>query len=157
MYQLAITFDNRYWERNRKWDRFCNTEKKAADSHYWKQGRMAQYSTSSQSSAPSHPQSFITLLQTALSWNSLKLSRQPSSIAKSPSLFTPRVDLSDKLGRDGKLNGNEHKCRIANNLCFYCRLKEHKIDGCPRKQLLRAWLTTLEKQKTLLSENLLEN
>ena len=34
MYQLAITFDNCYWERNRKRDRFCNTEKKAVDSHH---------------------------------------------------------------------------------------------------------------------------
>jgi len=157
MYQLAITVDNRYWERNCKRDRFCNTEKEAADSHHWKQGRMAQYSASSQSSAPSRPQSFITLLQTALSQNSLKPSRQPSSIAKSPSPSTPRVDLSNKLGRDDKLNGNEHKRHIANNLCLYCGLKEHKIDGCPRKQPLRARLTTLEKQKTLLSENLLEN
>ena len=41
MYQLAITFDNCYWERNHKWDRFRNTEKEAADSHYWKQRKMA--------------------------------------------------------------------------------------------------------------------
>jgi len=34
MYQLAITFDNRYWERNHKRDRFRNTEKKAVDSHH---------------------------------------------------------------------------------------------------------------------------
>jgi len=33
MYQLVITFDNRYWERNRERDRFWNTEKDAADSH----------------------------------------------------------------------------------------------------------------------------
>ena len=34
MYQLAITFDNRYWERNRERNRFRNTEKEAADSHH---------------------------------------------------------------------------------------------------------------------------
>ena len=33
MYQLAIIFDNRYWERNRKRDHLRNTEKDAADSH----------------------------------------------------------------------------------------------------------------------------
>jgi len=33
MYQLTITFDNRYWERNCERDRF-NTEKEAADSHH---------------------------------------------------------------------------------------------------------------------------
>jgi len=40
MYQLAITFDNRYWEQNRKRDRLQNTEKDAADSHNQKQGKM---------------------------------------------------------------------------------------------------------------------
>jgi len=34
MYQLAITFDNRYWERNCKRDCFHNTEKEAADSYH---------------------------------------------------------------------------------------------------------------------------
>jgi len=132
-------------------------EKEAADSYHRKQGRMTQYSASSQSSAPSHPQSSTTLPQTAPSRSSQKPSRQPSSIVKSPSLSTPHVDLSDKLGRDGKLNGNERKRHIGNNLCLYCGSKDHKVDGCPRKQLVRARLTTLEKQETPLSENLSEN
>jgi len=34
MYQLAITFNNRYWEQNCERDRFCNMEKEAADSHH---------------------------------------------------------------------------------------------------------------------------
>jgi len=55
MYQLAITFNNRYWERNRERDCFRNTEKEAVDSHHQKQSRMAQYSASLQSSAPSRP------------------------------------------------------------------------------------------------------
>jgi len=157
IYQLAITFDNRYWEQNRKQDRFRNTEKEAADSHHQKQGRMTQYSASSQSSALSCPQSFMTLPQTVPSQSSQKPSRRLSSIVKLPSPSTPRVDLSDKLGRNSKLNGNACKCRINNNLCLYCRSKDHKVDGCPRKQLVRARLTTLEEQETLLSENLLEN
>ena len=57
MYQLAITFDNRYWERNRERDRLRNTEKDAADSHNRKQGRMTQFSASSQNSVPPCPQS----------------------------------------------------------------------------------------------------
>jgi len=157
MYQLAITFDNRYWERNRERDCFCNTKKEAADSHHRKQDRMAQYSASSQSSALSCPQSSMTPPQTAPSRNSLKPSKRPSSIAKSPSPSTPHVDLSNKLGRDSKLNSNERKRRIDNNLCLYCRSRDHKVDRCPRKQTVRAWLTTLENQETPLSENLLEN
>jgi len=72
MYQLAITFDNRYWERNRERDRFRNMEKEAADSHHRKQGRMAQFSASSQSSTLSRPQSSTASPQTAPSRNSQK-------------------------------------------------------------------------------------
>jgi len=132
-------------------------EKEAADSHHRKQSRMAQFSSSSQSSAPSRPQSSITLPQTVPSQSSQKPSRRPSSIVKSPSPSTPHVDLSNKLGRDGKLNGNKRKCCIDNNLCLYHGSKDHKVDGCPRKQPVRARLTTLEKQETPLSENLSEN
>jgi len=157
MYQLAITFDNRYWERNHERDRFRNTEKEAADSYHRKQGRMAQFSASSQSSAPSRPQSSTAPPQTAPSRNSQKPPRASSSIAKLPSPSTPHVDLSDKLGRDGKLNGNERKRRIDNNLCLYYRSKDCKVDECPRKQPVKARLTTLEKQETPLSENPSEN
>ena len=157
IYQLAITFDNHYWERNCERDRLRNTEKDAADSHNRKQGRMAQFSASSQSSALSRPQSSTTPPQTAPSRSSQKPSRQPSPITKSPSPSTPCVDLSDKLGRDGKLNGNERKHHIDNNLCLYCGSKDHKVDECPRKQPVRARLTTLEEQETPPSENLSEN
>jgi len=157
MYQLAITFDNCYWERNREQDRFRNTEKDAADSHNRKQVRMAQFPASSQNSVPARPQSSTAPPQTAPSRNSQKPLRASSSIAKSPSPSTPRVDLSNKLGRDGKLNSNEHKRRINNKLCLYCGSKDHKVDGCPRKQPVRARLTTLEEQETPLCENLSEN
>jgi len=143
MYQLAITFDNRYWKWNCKWDHFRNTEKEAADSYHQKQEKIAQYSASS-SSTPSHPQSTTNLPQTILSRNSLKSPRSSSSIIKSRSLSTLCVDLSDKLGRDGKLNSNEHKHHINNNLCLYYGSKDHKVDGCPRKQLIRVQLTILE-------------
>jgi len=137
MYQLAITFDNHYWEQNCEQDCLQNTEKEAADSHHQKQGKMTQYSTSSQSSALSRPQSFTNPPQTALSWNSLKPPRSSFSVAKLPFPSTPYVDLSNKLGRDSKLNGNERKCHIDNNLCLYCGSKDHKVDGYPRKQLVR--------------------
>jgi len=62
-----------------------------------------------------------------------KTPRSLSSIAKLPSLFTPRVNLSDKLDKDGKLSGNEHKYCINNNLCLYYGSKDHKVDRCPKK------------------------
>jgi len=138
MYQLAITFDNHYWERNRERDRLQNTEKEVADSYHQKQEKMAQYSTSLQSSTPSRPQLSTNPPQTVPSQNSLKPSRPSSSIAKSPFPSTLYVDLSNKLDRDSKLNDNERKHRINNNLCLYCGSKDHKVDRCPRKQPIRA-------------------
>jgi len=157
MYQLAITFDNRYWEQNHKRDHLQNTEKEAADSYHRKQGKTAQYSASSQNSTLFRSQLSTTPPQTAPSQSSLKSPRSSFSIAKLPSPSTPHVDLSDKLGRDGKLNGNERKHRIDNNLCLYCGLEDHKVDRCPRKQLVRARLTTLEEQEAPPFENLSEN
>jgi len=157
MYQLAITFNNRYWEQNRERDHFRNTEKDAADSHNQRQGKTTQYAASSQNSVPSHSQSSTAPPQTAPSQNSQKPPRASSFIAKLPSPSTPCVDLSDKLDRDRKLNGNKRKRRINNNLCLYYGSKEHKVDRCPRKQPVRTQLTTLEEQETSLSENLLEN
>jgi len=89
MYQLAITFDNYYWERNCERDCLRNTEKEAADSHHQKQGKMTQYSAFSQSSTLPHSQLSTTSPQTAPSQSSLKPPRTSPSIAKSPSLFTP--------------------------------------------------------------------
>jgi len=56
MYQLAITFDNCYWEQNHKWDCLCNAEKEAADSYHQKQGKTAQYFISLQSFVLFYPQ-----------------------------------------------------------------------------------------------------
>ena len=157
IYQLEITFNNHYWERNCKQDCLWNTEKDAADSHNQKQGKMAQYSASSQGSALSHLQLSTTPPQTAPFQSFLKTPRTSPSIAKLPSPSTLCVDLSDKLGRDGKLNSNERKHHIDNNLCLYCRSKDHKVNGYSRKQPVRAQLTTLEEQETPLSKNLSEN
>jgi len=84
-------------------------------------------------SSYNNPQSFTNPPQTALSWSSLKPPRALSSITKSPSPSTPHVNLSDKLGRDGKLNSNEYKYCIDNNLCLYCGSKDHKVDGSTGK------------------------
>jgi len=97
------------------------------------------------------PQTFSTQLEAGTVWFCL------SQYAIPFCTLSLCVNLSDKLGRDSKLNGNERKRCIDNNLCLYCGSKDHKVDGCPRKQLVRARLTTLEEQETPLSENPSEN
>jgi hypothetical protein len=41
-------------------------------------------------------------------------------------------DLSNKLGKDGKLTQQERKCRYDNNLCLFCRQTGHMAKKCPK-------------------------
>ncbi|KIO01399.1 hypothetical protein M404DRAFT_83172, partial [Pisolithus tinctorius Marx 270] len=38
-----------------------------------------------------------------------------------------------KLGKDGKLTTEEHKCHIDGNLCMFCGGSSHFADKCPKK------------------------
>ena len=40
------------------------------------------------------------------------------------------LDLSDKLGKDGKLKSDERKCRMEKNLCLYCGAEGHLAKDC---------------------------
>ena len=41
-------------------------------------------------------------------------------------------DLSDKLGKDGKLTAAERSRRFANNLCLFCGGLGHTAKECPK-------------------------
>src|SRR6202040_2939792 len=41
-------------------------------------------------------------------------------------------DLSDKLGKDGKLTQAERTCRFNNNLCLFCGGMGHTAKECPK-------------------------
>ncbi|KAF8624559.1 hypothetical protein AX17_007106 [Amanita inopinata Kibby_2008] len=53
----------------------------------------------------------------------------PSS-APSSSAPKPKPDLSNKLGKDGKLNSDKRKCWMENNLCLYCGAGGHMAKDC---------------------------
>lgn len=55
---------------------------------------------------------------------------QPSGTYK-PSAGKP--DLTNKLGKDGKLNAKEKKRRTDNNLCMYCGNAGHDASNCRKK------------------------
>jgi len=44
-----------------------------------------------------------------------------------------RPDLTNKLGKDGKLTADERKRCLENNLCMFCRGTGHFVDNCPKK------------------------
>ena len=47
-----------------------------------------------------------------------------------------QVDLSSKLASNGKLTSDKHKKHLENNLCFYCGVRDHKLDSCLKKQTM---------------------
>jgi len=69
-----------------------------------------------------------------------KTSNSPSSANSGSSKTTSnqsssgsRLDLTNKLGKDGKLTTDEHKRRLDNNLCMFCGGTGHFVDNCPKK------------------------
>ena len=44
--------------------------------------------------------------------------------------------LSSKLANNSKLTSDEHKKHLKNNLCFYCRAGDYKLDSCFKKQTI---------------------
>ena len=56
--------------------------------------------------------------------NSFSKNSSPSSGS------TRKPDLSEKLGKDGKLRSDEHKRRMEKNLCLYCGASGHSTKDC---------------------------
>ena len=58
---------------------------------------------------------------------SSKTTNNPSSSGSN------RLDLTNKLGKDGKLTADEQKWHLDNNLCMFCGGPGHFADNCPKK------------------------
>ena len=77
------------------------------------------------SSAPSDKKSFHS--------SSAQPSSRPnnsSSAPKSGSSSTFKKDLTDKLGKDGRLCMDKRKRRMEKNLCLYCGAGGHSAKDC---------------------------
>jgi len=44
--------------------------------------------------------------------------------------------LSYKLASNSKLTSDKHKKYLENNLYLYCRVRDHKLDSCSKKQTI---------------------
>ena len=54
---------------------------------------------------------------------------RPNNPSK-PSASGFKKDITDKLGKDGKLWTDEQKCRMEKNLCLYCGAGGHSAKDC---------------------------
>ena len=57
---------------------------------------------------------------------------------KSSSKDKPKNSISDKLGKNGKLTGDERERRMKEGLCLYCGEKGHVAHDCPKSAAAKA-------------------
>jgi hypothetical protein len=114
MKELAQKIDSRYWERK---------------SEVSRESLPSQQSSSSKS-LPHQPQSSSSTPSTSTNKNAPKF--PPKSTPTSSNTPKPRSDLSDKIGKDGKLTPAERKRRFENKLCMFCGSSGHVVKDCPR-------------------------
>jgi len=116
---LCQEIDTRYWERK---DEISRTTKSQPTSSPTKPSNSGGNSSNSgqEKSKTGNPSS------SANSSGSSKVTSNQSSSGSRP-------DLTNKLGKDGKLTADERKRRLDNNLCMFCRGTGHFADNCPKK------------------------
>ena len=58
--------------------------------------------------------------------------------SKNPPKVKPKSSISDKLGKNGKLTGEERERRMKEGLCLYCGEKGHVAHDCPKSAAAKA-------------------
>lgn len=151
MRETALSFDNRYWERQRERSRAkavteaatASISKKPSSGNNNNQPNNHYTSNSSNKPANKPPNN-----------NKGNNPSKPATTSSSSS-FTPakpsnpaKPDLSDKLGKDGKLTSEERKRRLDNNLCLFCGNAGHKVNECRKKAASAAKATARKAEVT---------
>lgn len=116
-YKLLVTrcreIDQLYWERK---------EEEARET------RSRQTPANSRSNLPSYSPS-PSVLAPPISISSLNPSSPPFNRDKRSS--SPQVDLTGKIGPDGRLTAEEKKRRRDHDLCLFCGSADHNRASCP--------------------------
>ena len=88
--------------------------------------------------------------------NDPKTGKTPEATPKGKALENPKsgLDLTGKLGKDGKLTPQEHQHRMDNSLCLFCRKTGHIAKECPKSTAIAAWAraTVTELQESFIEE-----
>jgi len=109
----------RYWERK---DEISRTTKSQPNSSTTK-------SSNSRGNSSNSGQEKSKTGNSASSTNTSSSSEATTNQSSSGS----KLDLTNKLGKDGKLTADERKRWLENNLCMFCGGTGHFADNCPKK------------------------
>jgi len=116
---LCQEINTRYWERKDEISRTTKTQSTLSPTKS-SNSRGNSSNTGQEKSKTGNPSS---------SANSSGLSKATSNQSSSGS----RLDLTNKLGKDGKLTADECKRCLENNLCMFCGGTGHFVDNSPKK------------------------
>ena len=76
-----------------------------------------------------------------------------SGFKGSSSKDKPKNSISDKLGKNGKLVGEEWECHLKEDLCLYCSEKGHIATDCPKSKAAEAQAATVTTESEPDSED----
>ena len=103
---------------------------KAADARHWE--RQREKSRSGQPSSSSSKSEKPDNKKSSHPPSNRQSNNSGKSSSSKPSNSGTSGQLSDKLGKDGKLTAEEHKRRFDNNLCLFCGSSGHRAKECPK-------------------------
>ena len=85
-----------------------------------------------------------------------KIARNPKAAPKGKAPENPKsgLDLTGKLGKDGKLTPQERQRRMDNSLCLFCGKTGHIAKECPKSTAIaaQARATVMELQESFVEE-----
>ena len=88
--------------------------------------------------------------------NNPTTAKNPEAMPKGKALENPKpgLDLTGKLGKDGKLTLQECQCHMDNSLCLFCRKPGHIVKECLKSLAIaaRAHAAITELQESFVEE-----